>query len=714
MTVGNGWTDAREPRVQRSRARRGIGLWVVASLVASMAVVTAVAPATSSAQISQPSNGLVIRDGGPFTIREDRGGQYVGEGTSAASKADAAARTTGCNGSSASKPQATSTITVTKADTDAVVHSASHTTANKDHVVLIVTLGDAVGANAAAPWTTSWDTTNAEPGFYNITSTNTDVKGLTFTNSLGVPVVATTCATNPPVSSTVQVEYRPWQVQKFNDFFGGGKVRFNTNPSEFQYTVSGQSSAVTDGSTSMTYYSAPQGLLTLGGDPSSCTTDPVGCLPPHAVKCVPANGCTPQLVVINHQAPGEKLLGIFELSTGAFAAQATVGGKTRVLSSAGTDVDGLLHQTLDQTFAAFAGQGIDLVSVLGQDAQIYLGGQTYEITVLQGIQILDALPDGIAGNGLRLINDRGTLLDFSKANGGSLSLGAGFVDHTAAYGTADILACALGTKPHPVTSIRTETTNLLPEVPASATVVSALAVPLVNTLPVPPEVKAILGDSVIIAPGPLTSIHLEYVDGTGSHTAGHGSLLGTLSTGPNVDVHQGGITVPGLNADATIPDQGPMDFLGYPLLVLDLGCLGHTLVGDGLAVYGGLPVDIGALPLLWDTDNPAIADLNAQIGSLGADALSLLGDPQVSSVVAAALSLIGAGTPTLAAVTAALGGTGSFADLLAAVLNGGTGSVDGLSAALAGLGIAIPTVPGVPPLGDLGGVLAPVLGLLGL
>ena len=143
-----------------------------------------------------------------------------------------------------------------------------------------------------------------------------------------------------------------------------------------------------------------------------------------------------------------------------------------------------------------------------------------------------------------------------------------------------------------------------------------------------------------------------------------------------------------------------------PLGVLDLGAY---LLGQGVTIFGDSPLPaLGTLPLLWDTENPAAAQLNELTSNL---ALNVLTNPAVGSVLTAALSLLGGGTPDLEAVTATLSNLGTFTRLLEAVTGAaGLDAVSGLEDAVNEAGVItslVPDGPAEPPAG--GWKLGPIL-----
>ena len=276
---------------------------------------------------------------------------------------------------------------------------------------------------APGTWPATVSLAGKPAGIYTVATTVTNtVKTL----ALGTPACApgtpngpTTFTPGPLTEAPTSFEYRPWQ-QKFSDLLGTGVVQMNTEPKEFQFDVSGLSSPIIPAANSMKLYSLPNGAsFSLDvPNPGGCGTDPLGCLPTSAVNCDPATGCVPRLVTINHQGQADKLTGLFDIETKAFAAVATTHGHTRVLLSGGTALDASLHGLLDQLNEMAAGLGIDLPALLGTSVDLNVqrpDGSTdvIRISVLRMIEIFN-VPNGPA-TGVNLL--------------APLSVGAGVITH---------------------------------------------------------------------------------------------------------------------------------------------------------------------------------------------------------------------------------------------------------------------------------------------
>lgn len=666
--------------------RRGLIGALVAALATSVAGLGMAQPAQGA--ITAPTAGTVIRDEGPITITENRGGQY----------ANIAAATTsdnflarGCNGGNVNRPKADATIKVIRVADGEVMVEKFHQTSNN--------LFNLAAANATGAFTATWDTTGADPGLYRIISTANDRAKVGSASSQ-------TCTPNTnTVLSDITVEFRPWQHSNFNDLLGHGTVRMNINPREFQFTVDGSVSPVIEATPSeMKFFAAPTGLPTLPADPSACVSDPAACLPADVTVCEPANGCTPRLVLINRKG-ADRLEGLFDLDTGAFVANATTAGKYRLLVSAGTELDGYLADLIAEAAAnGSAATGLNLAALLNTNVKIDALAQsgvmqTYEIGILKGLQITKTLstPEG-----------------FNSINiDAPYTVNAGFITHTVAshtYPTADA---------DPSENVVTKS-PLVPNLPTlfSTSLGSLGSIDLVAPVPVPAPANAITGDLLLIGGGPLVNIRSTYPDGTGTHTAG------AASTGPSLDTAGGAPSglpawVPGFD-EATLTDDGPMDFVGHAAAFIELPeinilgttlDLGSILIGQGVTVFGDSPLPaLGTLPLLWDTDNPAAAQLNELTSNL---ALELLTNPAVGQVLTAALSLLGGGTPDLETVTSTLSDLGSFVDLVNSVAGtAGLEAVPGLEEAVNEVGVITDALPPAPtgPTWNLGPILGPLFG----
>ncbi len=665
--------------------RRGLVGTVVAALAATGASFAMVQPAQGA--ITAPSDGTVIRDAGPITITEDRGGQYAN--LAAATTLNSSILGRGCNGTGPDRKKADATIKVIRLSDGEVMVEEFHQTSNN---LLSVSSANATGAFSA-----TWDTTGAQPGLYRIISTANDRA------KIGNATSQTCTPDTNTVLSDITVEFRPWQHSNFNDLLGHGKVRMNTNPREVQFTVDGSSSAVLEATPAeMQYFGGS--LPALPADPSVCATDPSACIPADATACEPSAGCTPRLVYINKQQGGDSLTGIFDLETGAFAAYATTGGKSRALVSAGTELDAVVSDLIAQAAAqGEAFTGLDLLALLSTNVELRSlldDGtiQTVEVGALHGLSISRALAPTDAVNGLSL-----------KA---PYTVNAGFIFFSR---TAGLLPAGTVIEPFTV-----KASPLVPNLPTlfSTSLGSLGSLDLLAPVPVPAPVSDITGPLLLVGGGPLVNIYGNFGDGRGTYTRGTGGL-----NGPNVDTGANAPSglpawLPGVDS-GTATVNGPIDFVGHAALFLelspiDLGALGVIdlgayLIGQGVTVFGDSPLPaLGTLPLLWDTENPAAAALNEYTGSL-------LTNPAVLSVVVAALGLLGGGTPDLETVTSLLSDADSFASLIESVTGpAGIGEVPGLEDALNAAGIVTELVELPSSDNPLDGILNPLLAALGL
>lgn len=675
-------------RTRQTPVRRLVGGALAGLLaVSTLSVAALVSPA--EAAITMPAADAVIRDAGPITISENRGGQYAN--IQAATTSDNfLAR--GCNGGNVNRPKADARITVTRVSDGVEVHNAFHQTSNN--------LFNLSAANATGAFSTTWDTTGAQPGLYRIKSIVNDRA------KIGSASSQTCTPDTNVVLSDFTVEFRPWQHANFNDFLGHGNVRFNTNPRELQFTVDGSASPIIGASSQeMSFFASPETLSLLPSDPAACASDPLSCLPADVTACEPSAGCVPRFVVVNRKGD-DALLGLFDISTGAFAASATTGGKSRLLVSAGSELDPTIADLLDESAANLeALTGIDLLALLSTTVEIRaLAGsgqmQTYEIGVLRGLQITKSISvDGVY-NGIDL-----------KA---PYIVNAGFLFFQRSAGLRPA-----GTQVEKLTVTKSP---LVPNLPTLfSTPIGSGSADILAPIPVPAPVSDITGPLLLVGGGPLVNIYGDFPDGTGSYTAGNGGI-----NGPNVDTHPNAPSglpawIPGFDS-ATMAVEGPIDFVGHAALYLeldpiDLGPfgvldLGAYLLGQGVTVFGDSPLPtLGSLPLLWDTENPAAAQLNEITSGL---ALNLLTNPAVGSVLTAALSLLGGGTPDLDAVTGTLSDLGTFTSLIDAVTGAaGLDAVPGLEDAVNEVGVITDIVPEAPsgPSWNLGPILGPLLGL---
>src|SRR5690554_1187931 len=99
-------------RASRAR-RRALAIGLAASVAATLVATTGL-PGASGAQITTPTDGAVIRDAGPVTIHESRGGHYLNDN---AANPDVFLLfgwvSRGCTDAAPHRPKASATITVT-------------------------------------------------------------------------------------------------------------------------------------------------------------------------------------------------------------------------------------------------------------------------------------------------------------------------------------------------------------------------------------------------------------------------------------------------------------------------------------------------------------------------------------------------------------------------------------------------------------------------
>ena len=463
-------------------------------------------------------------------------------------------------------------------------------------------------------WTTSaLSLAGRDPGTYTVITTVHDrIKtGSGFTCSTG----STAVPTSGPVVTTTAFEYRPWQHQ-FKDLLGGGAVRMNVSPPEFQFDVSSGRSPLVDGAAgveAMSFYALPDTAAAgFQLNPGACSDDPEACLPEAAIGCAAEAGCEPRLVMINYGVGPNKLIGLFDLETKAFVALATAQDRTRVLLSAGTELDSVLHGLLDELNATAEAAGIDLPALLNSTIQLHVQRQDGSTDVIQ-VGLLQALeyftvPDGNP-TGLGLF--------------GPLSAGAGLVSHIGTWAGAPIDERFTD----PVTGVKHSAMGYHASVAES--------------LPAIPEVPVV---------GALVSGKLTHVVGRVSKNGGTHSVL----FGADVDYDP----VTGLPAHLPLVSTPPalppgivdsgMEFVGKPIVFGQLDLCGETdcagfglFVGFGAAVFGKLPVSLGDIPLLWG-DQLGLKSTIDSVDQLVADtAAQVLSNPAVADTLETLLGPLG-------------------------------------------------------------------------
>ncbi len=583
-------------RRRESGRSRSLTAGAVSVLVATAGLVpiTFAAQQAANAAVTSPVAGAVIRDAGPVSIVENRGGQYANSTANA------------CNGSTPLRsPQASGRIRVIRVSDNTEVLNVNHITTNG------FTVG---GSNNNGPFTAPWNTATAQPGMYRIISTATDV---TRANS------SAQCIGTTSVLSDFTVEYRPWQAI-FNDILGTGAVKLNASPKEAQWKVKGKNSPLVtypNATGNMHLFAAPSAsLLDLPEDPSDCLADPMGCLPADAILC---NGpCVPRFVVTGY-ADGlgaNSLTGVFDLKTKAFIALARAGGTSRVLLSLGPNLDAFVNSFMGKLIQGLSnGSGVHLPSILATTVRVRLfndpiAERSTEIEVSLA-ELLTISRD--AGNGPNGVN---VLAPFS--------LGIGQIIHSYSYAQP---ASFCGT----YTGYKVTASQLVPTLPPA---IVPLAPPLL----------------VIFAGGQLKHIDGDYPKGTGSHAAGPTIVGPEIDTAPDASTGLP-LWLPVANAAGTIADSD-IDFVGWgagaggevrvppiPFILPQGACIGlGAMLGTGVALFGDKPLSLKTLPLLWNEQNPKVVELINKINSYTSNALA---NPQVQAALGAILALIAQNTP---------------------------------------------------------------------
>ena len=452
-------------------------------------------------------------------------------------------------------------------------------------------------------------------GVYTVTTTTTNMVrvGSGFFQIGGPCMVGTPDGaktfTPGPVVETQTFEYRPFQA-RFRDAFGGGSVRANITPREFQFNLGAKTSPVYDGSSTMSFYSL-DGAFLLPGDPAACAADPSTCLPAAAEACNPDAGCVPRLMIINSPGDATELVGAFDLDTKAFIASAKIGGSRRLLVSLGTDNDGLYHDTLAQLSAAAAEQGVDLASILATQVVASDGTNQTSLSLLNGLQIDPATRPG----GVQLVSDATVQAGIVLNIYSSLRLGGDTCVANSASSGNDVDRFTRN-EDNGYTVTRTD---LAPEVPA-------------------------VGPVGLIASGPIYHINGRFnrdalvnistapigVDTAGDEPSGYPAWVSPFVSGVNTASPR---TFDYLGTATWAASESPIPVLGG-CLVIDF------MFGTGVAVLNNpLPVGLGTLLDLTSEPNPDAAALFASIDTAVADVLgSVTSNPEVDALLGSLLS----------------------------------------------------------------------------
>ena len=477
------------------------------------------------------------------------------------------------------------------------------------------TPGAPSASNTTRPWVVATNLAGKPGGIYTVTTTTQNmVKTGTGACTIGTPPATSATAFGNtfapgPIVETSTFEYRPWQ-HRFTDLFGGGSVKMNVTPAEFQQTLGTQSGAIHDGTT-MQFFDVPSGdFVALPSDPNACGENPASCLPSTATSCDPSAGCEPRIVVIDYdQYPTEQLFGFFDIETGAFVSYSEINGTTRTMLSLGRDQDAIYRDLLAQLGTAAYDQGVDLAALLATKVRLRTGSDELSVSLLQGLQLAPA-PGKPAG--VQIVSDTtaqaGLILD--------IYAGISPVQCVANSGDSNP-ATAAPDRYTPAADVgyTVEKSDLLPEVPRIG------------------AVGALVG-------GPIYHI-------TGDFVGGGSQLVNTAAAVIGVDTaadEPNGYPVwiePFVSTPTHVAAPKTMDFLGTATWSASesslgaLGCLSvNFMLGAGVAIYNNpLPVGFGTLPI-WDPQAPEVQALMAQVnGAVQTVVNSLVGDPTVAALL---------------------------------------------------------------------------------
>jgi hypothetical protein len=452
-------------------------------------------------------------------------------------------------------------------------------------------------------------------GTYTITTTTVNV----VKTGLGACSVATparaatstgfgTTVVAGPVLETRTFEYRPWQ-QNFIDVLGHGSVRMNITPAESRVTVDGHTGPILAGY--QNGYAIPDGsFFALPADPGACAADPLGCLPPTAVPCDPAAGCSPRIVTISYDPDGATtspaIAGVFDLETKAFIANVRVDGVRRTLLSLGTDQDAQYHALLGQLTSAADGAGVDLAQLLATEVIATTGDSTTTFSLLNGLQISPAA----GASGVHLASattvQSGLILDiFSSLGGPACSANKGDSNPDTAPADRYVHGSDAG--------YTVERSDLLPDVPRAGPLGALVGGPVYH----------ITGDFVGAAPVLVnTATAIIGADTAAGEPNGYPVWVSPF--------------VSGIHAAA----PRTMDFLGTATWsasetpITGLGCLTvDFLLGAGVAIYNSpLDATLGTLPI-W-APSPEAAAVVDQLDAAIADAAGqATADPTVAALL---------------------------------------------------------------------------------
>jgi len=490
--------------------------------------------------------------------------------------------------------------------------------------------GDSRGAKSS--FTANFDLTGQPAGTYTVTTTTYN-RIREVTKSIGGTLVTNCVVGTPsgpqtwdagPVVETKTFEYRPWQYI-FTDVFGNGSVSMNVKPAETQQRIGATKAGIFKGH-QLAFSLPSESTFMLPADPTVCADNPLGCLPPTAVPCDVDAGCVPSVIITSYNkgnvydSPAQTLIGVFDLTSGAYIAYTKIGDRSRLQASLGTDLDAQYKDVLAQLSAGAASAGIDLASLLATTVRVSDGNQEIKLSLLNGLQIDPATVPA----GLQILSDTtvqaGLILNIYSAIAGTC---AGSSGANANVGDSDPTTPAPDRyTPLSPYGYTVEKSDLLPEVPR----VSPAA-----ELGIGGPIYHISG--VFKSPGDLVNISAPLVG------------VDTLPNEPNgypVWIEALGLAGSPLNiAPATTTSARTMDFLGTAMWSASetdlsiLGCLTiDFMLGLGAAIFNNpLPVGFGDVPI-W-TPVPEVAALTTAVNAAVADATAqITTNPTIAALLA--------------------------------------------------------------------------------
>lgn len=614
--------------------RRATATLLVAGLTAAVSAVVVPAYAATTVGPSESGNPPVVRDS-TVTLKADQGALSYYRLTSLSSFAGQTHSLGGllaiCRGDVAggadSSPR--TTFTVTGPDGATVLSSTSPVVASDLASLAVSPKGAALapqpapGAsnyrgdfraaandNTAHGFTASLDLAGKPAGVYTVTTTTRNmIKTGGGGCSVGKPGADGRTVVPGPDVAVQSFEYRPWKAT-FVDLFGQGKVSANLDPAEFTFTAGGKSAPIYTSApgSEQTFYALPSGSFALPSDPAVCAADLASCLPVKATPCKPSAGCVPRLMIVNKpdtNADSNVLIGVFDLETKAFIAQARISGTVRTLMSVGTANDKVYGDLLAQLSAGAAAQGVDLASILATKVTVGDGANATSLSLLNGLQIDPSTAKGGVKISTGATAQAGVILNVHS----SLRLtGGACVANSASSSTAPARYARKENNGYTVTK-----SDLLPQVPK----VGALG--------------ALAGGPVFHVTGRFNA---DALVNTSSAVIGADTAAGEPNGYP-VRIQ------PFLSSPMNVTKARTMDFVGTGTWSasespIAQGCLVvDFLLGTGVAVYDNpLPVGLGTIFDSLATPSPEAQQLtDAVTDAVDQVTSKVTADPTISSLL---------------------------------------------------------------------------------